>query len=59
MPTGPPKILVRPRSQQVKAGKIASFYCSADGTPNAQIHWRKNTKRFSGKLLKDGIYDEY
>ncbi|XP_043282785.1 tyrosine-protein phosphatase Lar isoform X3 [Venturia canescens] len=45
--TSPPKILVRPRSQEVKAGGIASFYCSSHGTPSPQIHWRKNGKKFS------------
>ncbi|CAG5093956.1 Similar to Lar: Tyrosine-protein phosphatase Lar (Drosophila melanogaster) [Cotesia congregata] len=45
--TGPPKILMRPRSQHVKAGGIASFYCSAHGQPPPQIHWRKNGKKVS------------
>ncbi|KAF3429132.1 hypothetical protein E2986_09682 [Frieseomelitta varia] len=45
--TGPPTILVRPQSQQVKAGGIASFYCTAEGAPPPQIHWRKNGKRVS------------
>ncbi|CAK9817641.1 Tyrosine-protein phosphatase Lar [Anthophora quadrimaculata] len=44
---GPPTILVRPQSQQVKAGGIASFYCTAEGAPAPQIHWRKNGKRVS------------
>ncbi|XP_029041866.1 tyrosine-protein phosphatase Lar isoform X4 [Osmia bicornis bicornis] len=44
---GPPTILVRPQSQQVKAGGIASFYCTAEGAPPPQIHWRKNGKRVS------------
>nr|XP_012139448.1 PREDICTED: tyrosine-protein phosphatase Lar isoform X6 [Megachile rotundata] len=43
----PPTILVRPQSQQVKAGGIASFYCTAEGAPPPQIHWRKNGKRVS------------
>ncbi|XP_024227995.1 tyrosine-protein phosphatase Lar isoform X11 [Bombus impatiens] len=45
--TSPPTILVRPQSQQVKAGGIASFYCTAEGAPPPQIHWRKNGKRVS------------
>ncbi|XP_044590201.1 tyrosine-protein phosphatase Lar isoform X7 [Cotesia glomerata] len=45
--TSPPKILMRPRSQHVKAGGIASFYCSAHGQPPPQIHWRKNGKKVS------------
>jgi len=44
---GPPTILVKPQSQQVKAGGIASFYCTAEGAPPPQIHWRKNGKRIS------------
>ncbi|XP_076757588.1 tyrosine-protein phosphatase Lar isoform X5 [Xylocopa sonorina] len=44
---GPPTILVRPQSQQVKAGGIASFYCTAEGSPPPQIHWRKNGKKVS------------
>ncbi|KOC68733.1 Tyrosine-protein phosphatase Lar [Habropoda laboriosa] len=44
---GPPTILVRPQTQQVKAGGIASFYCTAEGLPAPQIHWRKNGKRVS------------
>nr|XP_031837142.1 tyrosine-protein phosphatase Lar isoform X6 [Nomia melanderi] len=43
--TSPPTILVRPQSQQVKAGGIASFYCTAQGAPPPQIHWRKNGKK--------------
>ncbi|KAI4499545.1 hypothetical protein M0802_005441, partial [Mischocyttarus mexicanus] len=43
----PPTILVKPISQQVKAGGIASFYCTAKGAPTPQIHWRKNGKRIS------------
>ncbi|XP_035721956.1 tyrosine-protein phosphatase Lar-like isoform X9 [Vespa mandarinia] len=43
----PPTILVRPQSQQVKAGGIASFFCTAQGAPPPQIHWRKNGKRIS------------
>ncbi|XP_047359953.1 tyrosine-protein phosphatase Lar isoform X11 [Vespa velutina] len=45
--TNPPTILVRPQSQQVKAGGIASFFCTAQGAPPPQIHWRKNGKRIS------------
>ncbi|XP_015173424.1 PREDICTED: tyrosine-protein phosphatase Lar isoform X11 [Polistes dominula] len=45
--TNPPMILVKPQSQQVKAGGIASFYCTAQGAPPPQIHWRKNGKRIS------------
>ncbi|XP_014472439.1 PREDICTED: tyrosine-protein phosphatase Lar isoform X4 [Dinoponera quadriceps] len=45
--SGPPTILVRPQSQQVKAGGIASFYCTAEGAPPPQIHWRKNGKKIS------------
>ncbi|XP_032669119.1 tyrosine-protein phosphatase Lar isoform X6 [Odontomachus brunneus] len=45
--TNPPTILVRPQSQQVKAGGIASFYCTAEGAPPPQIHWRKNGKKIS------------
>ncbi|XP_023289127.1 tyrosine-protein phosphatase Lar isoform X2 [Orussus abietinus] len=44
---GPPEIIVRPQSQQVKAGGIASFYCSALGAPKPQIYWRKKGKKFS------------
>ncbi|XP_076161482.1 tyrosine-protein phosphatase Lar isoform X5 [Ptiloglossa arizonensis] len=44
---GPPTILVRPQSQQVIAGGIASFYCTAEGAPPPQIHWRKNGKKLS------------
>ncbi|XP_011315054.1 tyrosine-protein phosphatase Lar isoform X2 [Fopius arisanus] len=44
---GPPKILMRPRSQHVKTGGIACFYCSAHGAPTPQIHWRKNGKKVS------------
>lgn len=46
---GPPTILVKPQSQQVKAGGIASFYCTAEGAPPPQIHWRKNGKKISRK----------
>ncbi|KAF7391425.1 hypothetical protein HZH68_010968 [Vespula germanica] len=46
----PPTILVRPQSQQVKAGGIASFFCTAQGAPPPQIHWRKNGKRISRTL---------
>ncbi|XP_076625271.1 tyrosine-protein phosphatase Lar isoform X9 [Colletes latitarsis] len=45
--TNPPTFLVRPQSQQVKAGGIASFYCTAEGTPPPQIHWRKNGKKIT------------
>ncbi|XP_011061760.1 PREDICTED: tyrosine-protein phosphatase Lar isoform X8 [Acromyrmex echinatior] len=45
--TSPPTILVKPQSQQVKAGGIASFYCTAEGAPPPQIHWRKNGKKIS------------
>ncbi|XP_014612652.1 PREDICTED: tyrosine-protein phosphatase Lar isoform X14 [Polistes canadensis] len=45
--TNPPMILVRPQSQQVKAGGIASFYCTAQGAPPPTIHWRKNGKRIT------------
>lgn len=48
--TGPPTILVKPQSLQVKAGGIASFYCTAEGTPSPQIHWRKNGKKISRKF---------
>lgn len=48
---GPPTILVKPQSQQVKAGGIASFYCTAEGAPPPQIHWRKNGKRISRKSV--------
>lgn len=51
MLAGPPTILVRPQSQQVKAGGIASFYCTAEGAPPPQIHWRKNGKRVSRKFF--------
>ncbi|XP_015116835.1 tyrosine-protein phosphatase Lar isoform X1 [Diachasma alloeum] len=44
---GPPQILMRPRSQHVKTGGIASFYCSAHGAPTPQIHWRKNGKKIT------------
>lgn len=47
---GPPTILVKPQSQNVKAGGIASFYCTAEGQPPPQIHWRKNGKRISRKF---------
>lgn len=43
----PPEILRRPRSQQVKAGGIASFYCDARGDPQPQIQWRKNGKKLT------------
>lgn len=49
--TGPPTILVKPQSQQVKAGGIASFYCTAEGAPPPQIHWRKNGKKISRKSM--------
>lgn len=52
MLAGPPTILVRPQSQQVKAGGIASFYCTAEGAPPPQIHWRKNGKRVSRKFSR-------
>ncbi|KAK0095169.1 hypothetical protein PV326_009058 [Microctonus aethiopoides] len=48
----PPKILTRPRSQHVKAGGIASFYCSAHGAPPPQIHWRKNGKKVSSTATR-------
>lgn len=48
--TGPPEILMRPQSQHVKAGGIASFYCRAHGAPTPQIHWRKNGKKVSCKF---------
>ncbi|XP_043260658.1 tyrosine-protein phosphatase Lar isoform X5 [Colletes gigas] len=43
----PPTFLVRPQSQQVKAGGVASFYCTAEGTPPPKIHWRKNGKKIT------------
>lgn len=54
--TGPPTILVKPQSQQVKAGGIASFYCTAEGAPPPQIHWRKNGKRISRKSALSHIF---
>ncbi|XP_044016557.1 tyrosine-protein phosphatase Lar isoform X5 [Aphidius gifuensis] len=45
--TSPPEILMRPQSQHVKAGGIASFYCRAHGAPPPQIHWRKKGKKVS------------
>ncbi|XP_024937645.1 tyrosine-protein phosphatase Lar isoform X9 [Cephus cinctus] len=45
--TNPPRIVVRPQSQQVKNGGVASFYCSAQGSPTPQIHWRKNGRKVS------------
>jgi hypothetical protein len=47
---GPPTILVKPQSLHVKGGGIASFYCTAEGAPSPQIHWRKNGKKISRKL---------
>ncbi|XP_017767250.1 PREDICTED: tyrosine-protein phosphatase Lar isoform X5 [Eufriesea mexicana] len=44
---GPPTVVVKPQSQQVKAGGIASFYCTAKGVPPPQIYWRKLGKRVS------------
>lgn len=56
MLAGPPTILVRPQSQQVKAGGIASFYCTAEGAPPPQIHWRKNGKRVSRKFSRFALF---
>ncbi|XP_034939072.1 tyrosine-protein phosphatase Lar isoform X2 [Chelonus insularis] len=50
--TSPPKILMKPRSQHVKAGETASFYCSAQGSPAPQIHWRKNGKKISSTATR-------
>lgn len=43
----PPEITLRPRNQQVKAGRIAAFYCAARGDPSPVITWRKNGKKVS------------
>ncbi|XP_017884553.1 tyrosine-protein phosphatase Lar isoform X9 [Ceratina calcarata] len=45
--TNPPTVLVRPQSQSVKAGNIASLHCTAEGSPAPQIQWRKNGKKLS------------
>ncbi|XP_011638691.1 tyrosine-protein phosphatase Lar isoform X12 [Pogonomyrmex barbatus] len=54
--TSPPTILVKPQSQQVKAGGIASFYCTAEGAPPPQIHWRKNGKRISQSQSRYAVH---
>ncbi|XP_070160478.1 tyrosine-protein phosphatase Lar isoform X5 [Polyergus mexicanus] len=54
--TSPPTILVKPQSQQVKAGGIASFYCTAEGAPPPQIHWRKNGKKISQSQSRYGVH---
>lgn len=51
---GPPTILVRPQSQQVKAGGIASFYCTAEGAPPPQITGGKTEREFPN--LSHGIW---
>ncbi|KAL7295206.1 hypothetical protein TKK_0011512 [Trichogramma kaykai] len=47
LPTGPPRFLGKPQSLKVKAGGIASFFCSASGSPPPQIHWRKNGRKIT------------
>lgn len=47
----PPDIIVKPSVQATKAAGVASFWCSASGTPKPQIHWRKNGKKISGKFF--------
>ncbi|XP_020288957.1 tyrosine-protein phosphatase Lar isoform X6 [Pseudomyrmex gracilis] len=54
--TSPPTILVKPQSQNVKAGGIASFYCTAEGQPPPQIHWRKNGKRISQSQSRYAVH---
>ncbi|KAJ8679233.1 hypothetical protein QAD02_015020 [Eretmocerus hayati] len=44
---GPPTFLVKPKSQTVKAGGIATFFCSASGSPPPHIYWRKNNKKIT------------
>ncbi|XP_023318195.1 tyrosine-protein phosphatase Lar isoform X3 [Trichogramma pretiosum] len=44
---GPPRFLGKPQSLKVKAGGIASFFCSASGSPPPQIHWRKNGRKIT------------
>ncbi|XP_066595289.1 tyrosine-protein phosphatase Lar isoform X3 [Prorops nasuta] len=45
--TSPPTILLKPQTQHVKTGGIASFFCTADGQPSPEIHWRKNNRQLS------------
>ncbi|XP_032454535.1 tyrosine-protein phosphatase Lar isoform X4 [Nasonia vitripennis] len=43
--SSPPRFIQKPQSQMVKNGGIASFFCSASGSPPPQIFWRKNNKK--------------
>jgi len=46
LPTGhPPRIITPPKDQYVISGRVATFICSAIGSPNPQIEWRKNGRR--------------
>lgn len=40
-----PRILTSPKSQVVVNERVASFICTAEGSPKPQIEWRKNGKR--------------
>lgn len=41
----PPRIITPPKDQYVISGRVATFICSAIGSPNPQIEWRKNGRR--------------
>lgn len=43
--TEPPRIVTPPRSQVVVNGRVASFFCVAEGDPRPMIEWRRNGKR--------------
>lgn len=40
-----PRIITSPKSQVVVNERVASFICTAEGSPKPQIEWRKNGKR--------------
>jgi len=37
----------KPKSQMVKVGAIATFYCRVTGDPPPQVYWRKNGKKLT------------
>nr|XP_027202384.1 tyrosine-protein phosphatase Lar-like isoform X2 [Dermatophagoides pteronyssinus] len=55
----PSRIITPPKDQYVISGRVATFICSAIGTPPPQIEWRKNgrhltTQRYSVYSFPNG-----
>ncbi|XP_052128829.1 tyrosine-protein phosphatase Lar isoform X4 [Frankliniella occidentalis] len=51
----PPRIVIRPRDQTVRAGGTAAFYCSASGIPPPSLSWKKNDKRLSNSQSRYAV----